>query len=210
MPRQPYELFDTPEQKALLESRNVLLQFDEIKKMVAESSSGFSLTVDTIKRLHYLAIHDIFVCAGNLRQQEVRISNTPHQPPPFVEVPGLTEEMCAYVNGNFGKSATHLAAYLMWRHNWIHPFNGGNGRTSRALSYLVLCARLGYYLPGSPTVPQQIADSAANRQRYQDALRRADIAHDNGLLDTSEMESLISDCLGAQLYTVYQAAAETS
>ena len=54
------------------------------------------------------------------------------------------------------KPPIHLAAYTMWRVNWIHPFAGGNGRTSRAVSNLVLCARLGYRLPGTLTVPEQI------------------------------------------------------
>ncbi|MBL8221394.1 MAG: Fic family protein, partial [Bryobacterales bacterium] len=31
---------------------------------------------------------------------------------------------------------------VMWRLNWIHPFFGGNGRTARSASYLVLCASL--------------------------------------------------------------------
>ena len=34
--------------------------------------------------------------------------------------------------------------------------SGGNGRTSRALSYLVMCARLGYRIPGTHTIPEQI------------------------------------------------------
>ncbi|HET9282483.1 MAG TPA: Fic family protein [Candidatus Angelobacter sp.] len=53
------------------------------------------------------------------------------------------------------KSAIHLAAYVIWRLNWIHPFADGNGRTSRALSYLVLCTRLGERLPGTVTIPDQ-------------------------------------------------------
>jgi Fic family protein len=45
----------------------------------------------------------------------------------------------------------HLAAYLMWRLNWIHPFADGNGRTSRIISYVVLSIRAGAILPGTPT-----------------------------------------------------------
>lgn len=129
-----------------------------------------------------------------------------HQPPPHEEVIPLVDQMCEYVNGHFGNSAVHLAAYVMWRHNWIHPFFGGNGRTSRAASYLVLCARLGYYLPGNPTVPQQIADAASNRERYYRALQAADAAGREKRLDVSEMESLVSDCLAAQLYSIHQQA----
>jgi Fic family protein len=118
----------------------------------------------------------------------------------------LVDEMCNYINANFGKSAVHLSAYVMWRHNWIHPFFGGNGRTSRAAAYLVLCARLGYDLPGSPTVPQQIADVPKSRDRYVKALQAADASDKNGRLDVSMMEDLVSDCLAAQLLSIHQQA----
>lgn len=211
MPREPHQLFDTPEQKADLEARNGLLQFDEVKKLVAESVSGFRLTPDILRRLQYLAIRDIYTCAGKFRTGAVyllRSDQDPnlHQPPPWEHVVPLVDGMCEYVNTHFNMSAIHLTAYVMWRHNWIHPFFGGNGRVSRALSYFVLCARLGYYLPGSPTVPQQIADVPKNRDRYYRALQAADAADRNGRLDVSSMEELVSDCLAAQLYSVHQQA----
>ena len=212
MPRESHQLFDTAEQKADLETRNGLLQFDEVKRMIAGSVSGFTFTPEVLLNLHYVAIHDIYTCAGSFRTGSVcimrngEIDNTFHQPPPCEQVRGLVDEMCAYINSNFGKSAIHLAAYVMWRHNWIHPFFGGKGRTSRASSYLVLCARLGYNLPGSPTVPQQIAEIAPNKDRYIAALHAADAAWGQGNIDVSAMEALISDCLAAQLYMIHQQA----
>lgn len=211
MPRSPHRLFDSPEQKAALEARNGLLQFDEVRKMVAESVSGFQLTPEILLRLHYLAIHDIYTCAGSFRTGAVYLARANpdpalHQPGPWQQVVPLVREMCDYVNGNFGKSAIHLSAYTMWRHNWIHPFFGGNGRTSRAAAYLVLCARLGYNLPGSPTVPEQIADIPRSNDRYFRALQAADASAQNGRLDVSAMEELISDCLAAQLLSIHQQA----
>jgi Fic family protein len=80
----------------------------------------------------------------------------------------MVEDLCDYVNGQWTtRTALHLAAYVMWRLNWIHPFTDGNGRTSRAASYLVLCLRLGYLLPGRRTIPDQIAE---DRTRYYKAL----------------------------------------
>jgi Fic family protein len=211
LPRDPHQLFDTPEQKADLEARNGLLQFDEVKRLIAESLSGFRLTPEILCRLHYLAIQGIYTCAGRFRDDAVillRSNPDPdlHQPPPWQQVVPRVDEMCEYVNTHFNMSAIHLTAYVMWRHNWIHPFFGGNGRVSRASSYLVLCARLGYNLPGSPTVPQQIADVPKNRDRYYRALQAADAADRNGRRDVSMMEGLVSDCLGAQLYSVHKQA----
>lgn len=207
------KLYNTPEEKAVLEARNGLLQFDEVKKLIAESRSreGFKITAHVLLRLQYLAIRDIYKCAGAFRDGPVyltRVISQPdlHQPGPWEEVPDHVEQMCGYVNANFGKSALHLSAFVMWRHNWIHPFFGGNGRTSRALAYLVLCARLGYDLPGSPTVPQLIADVPKNRDRYFRALHSADAADKNGRLDVSMMEELVSDCLAAQLLSIHNQA----
>ena len=118
-------------------------------------------------------------------------------------MPGLVNEMCKYVNENFGKSAVHLAAYVMWRHNWIHPFAGGNGRTSRGVSYLVLNVRLGFNLPGVNTIAQQIE---SDRRPYFAALREADEAFKKGTVDISAMEKLIEQALAAQLLSVHEKA----
>jgi hypothetical protein len=65
--RDPHQLFETPEQKADLESRNGLLQFDEVKRLVSQSLEVFQLTPEILCRLQYLAIHDIYTCAGKFR-----------------------------------------------------------------------------------------------------------------------------------------------
>ena len=106
------------------------------------------------------------------------------------------EGTCDYVNDNWGKSPLHLASYVMWRLNWIHPFTGGNGRTSRAVSYLVLCARLGYRLVGTNTIPEQIV---ANREPYYSALDAADLT---GNIDVTLMEALLEWMLAVQLSSV--------
>jgi fido (protein-threonine AMPylation protein) len=211
VPREPHQLFDSTEQKAVLESRNGLLQFDALKRMIAESVSGFTLTPAILLELHRLAIQDIYTCAGKFRTgpvyfQRAIVDPTLHQPPPPEQVIPLVDELCSYVNGNFGKAAIHLASYVMWRVNWVHPFFGGNGRTSRAASYLILCARLGYYLPGENTIPQQIAQNGNSHHRYERALQAADASYRNGRLDVSAMEEMMADLLGGQLYNLHQQA----
>ena len=56
MPRPAYQLYETLEKKADLESRNGLLQFDAVKQMVTELIPGFELKPRILARLHYLAI----------------------------------------------------------------------------------------------------------------------------------------------------------
>ncbi len=100
-------------------------------------------------------------------------------------------------------SPIHLAAYVMWRLNWIHPFADGNGRTSRIVSYVVLSVRLGYVLPGTPAIPDQIVE---NRTPYFDALDAADAANSRGQLDVSKMEHLLEGLLAKQLMSIYELA----
>lgn len=112
---------------------------------------------------------------------------------------------CAITSTTTGKMRrpAHLSAYLMWRMNWIHPFFGGNGRTSRAISYLALCAKLGFVLPGTKTIPELIAE---DRDPYYKALRLADVEWEKQLLDVSAMEDLISRLLAAQLVQIHEQA----
>jgi Fic family protein len=161
------------------------------------------LTPAILHELQRIAINQIYTCAGNFRDGAVVIEGVKHQPPPHTDVPSLVNNLCAYVNDNWATSPIHLAAYAMCRLNWIHPFFGGNGRASRAISYLVLCARLGFTIPGDRTIPDQIV---AHREPYFSALQAADAAWEFGKLDLSEMETLLGELLATQLLSVHERA----
>lgn len=176
----------TDEQIADLEGANGLLQFDRVAELIraAVTPSGgtqFRLRPATVLELNRIAVAGLEPTAGTWRTVDVTISGSVHQPPPWQEVAGQADDMCDYVNSHW-ESATplHLAAYLMWRINWIHPFANGNGRTSRAVSYLVLCIRLGYELPGEYTVADQIVD---DRSEYYRALDEADASYASGAVN---------------------------
>src|SRR3546814_11307221 len=91
---------------------------------------------------------------------------------------------------------TELAAFGLWRLNWIHPFIEGNGRTARAACYFLLCVRSGALLPGRKIVPERIKE---DRDGYERALFAADRAWDKGHLDFSVMEDYMAKLLKAQL-----------
>jgi Fic family protein len=196
------ELVTDPVEKATVESRNAVNQFDLVMTMVEHwtSSTGpkpFRLRPSMILDLHRAALESLSLYAGNWRPGSVAIAESKHTPPASFLVPGLIEELCDHVNENFRKSAIHLAAYVMWKVNWIHPFVDGNGRTSRALSYLVLCVRLGYRIPGTKTIPDLIS---VDKMPYYDALEAADKG------DLTQMEKLLGELLANQLLTVIDAA----
>lgn len=203
-----HQLFSDPQQKAKLEARNGLLQFDEVLRLIRESGHSFKLRPSTIQRLQRLAIQDVYTCAGNFRTTPVIIKGTTHQPPDASEVSEHVDELCEYVQSNWpAASPLHLSSYVMWKLNWIHPFSGGNGRTSRALSYLVFCAKLGYPIPGTNTIPVQIV---SNRAPYYAALDAADDAWAEKRIDVTVMEQLLAEMLANQLTSVMDDATSGS
>jgi hypothetical protein len=64
-----HQLFGDEDQKAELEARNGLLQFDEVIRLVGavERGASFRLRPSTLQTLHRIAIQDIDTCAGNYR-----------------------------------------------------------------------------------------------------------------------------------------------
>ncbi len=200
-------LVDDEDERARVEAANGLKQFDQVIGMVREWTDGgrrFKLRPSMLLALQRTALEGLSSYAGNYRPGAVAIGKSKHVPPAAYLVPELVEDMCEYVNSNFdSKTAAHLAAYVMWRINWIHPFADGNGRTSRAASYLVLSVKSGYVLPGAKTIPEQIA---LNKPPYYEALEAADEACVQGRIDVSRMEELLSATLATQLVDYHKRA----
>lgn len=201
------ELISDPEQRARQEAQNGLRQFDEVIEQVnywLQPERPFKLRISAILSLHRRALEGISSFAGVFRPGGIEIKGSKHTPPGAHLVAENVEQMCDYINENWAKaSPLHLAAYTLWRMNWIHPFVDGNGRTSRAVSYLVLSARLGYVLPGTITIPEQISK---NKDPYYQALEAADKANAVGKLDLTEMERLLESLLASQLVSVLNSA----
>jgi Fic family protein len=145
--------------------------------------------------LHKLAVQNIYPCAGSFRSGPVTVG--PHTPPDAWQVQNLSGEALDWINGQNGSvSALERAAYALWRFNWIHPIFGGNGRTSRAVAYMIVCLEHGAMLPGQPTMPALIYE---HRRRYVQALRAADRAEAEGKPDFSEMVDFLQEMLTRQL-----------
>jgi fido (protein-threonine AMPylation protein) len=193
----PPRLSLTPAQEARQAAENGFRQFDRLSQLIQQGieeykTGRFKLRVSTLQELDRLAVEGMVDGPGHFRRGPILIGEAKHKPPHATEVTRLVEDMCEYVNENWGRSAVHLAAYVMWRLNWIHPFEDGNGRTSRAASYLVLCVRLRTELPGTRTVPERIA---ADKRPYYAALEAADAADREGRVDVSLMEALLQHLL---------------
>lgn len=209
IPARP-DLIQDEEEVARREAENALRQYDAVLDMidsVARDNRPFRLRPSMISRLHEIALDGISNFAGRYRPGPVKIAKSKHIPPDAHRVQELVEELCDWVNEHWKDRPIFLSAYVMWRLNWIHPFEDGNGRTSRAVAYLVLCCRLGDRLPGRKTIPEQIAE---NKEPYYDALEEADSAYERGELDISKMEELLEGYLATQLKSVFENARAAS
>ncbi|WGJ13098.1 Fic family protein [Methylocapsa sp. D3K7] len=197
-------LITDPIELAKAEARNGLKQYDAGVQaaQTAIERGGFKLRPSLICSLHREALDGLSSYAGIFRPGGVEIGKSKHEPPPAHLVPELVENLCDYVNNNWERStALHLAAYVMWRLNWIHPFADGNGRTSRTVSDVVLSIRAGYVPSGSPSIPDQIVK---NRTPYFEALEAADEAWKQNILDLSKMESFLETLLARQLRAFFE------
>jgi Fic family protein len=201
-------LLSDPDAIARREAENGLRQFtlalDIIRTHVKDSERSFKLRAGPILQLHQAALDGLHRLAGTFRNTAVKIHGSLHQPPEPAFVADEVQMMCQYVNDNWTKSAVHLAAYVLWKMNWIHPFSDGNGRTARAVSYVVLSIKLDSLLPGTPTIPEQIA---ANKDPYYNALEAADKAWIGNKIDVAALETLLGDMLATQLLNAAKEAA---
>jgi Fic family protein len=199
-------LIEDPMELAKREAANALDQFDwamdEVGRWIVANKP--SLKISMLLSLHRKAMDGIDPYAGNFRPAAVAIKGSSHQPISGDDVPRNIEEMLEYLSENWAdKTAIHLCSYAMWRLNWIHPFADGNGRTSRMISYMVLCGSLRQVLPGTRTIPEQISE---DKGPYYKALEAADEGYKRGQVDVSKMEKLLEEYLAVQLIEIHDQA----
>ncbi|MEB2605985.1 Fic family protein [Burkholderia cenocepacia] len=150
------------------------------------------LSTQVIKALNYHAIACLHAYAGEFRPCQVYVGT--HTPPAEYRVQALMDDFVNWMNLNLKSvDPVVLAAYALWRFNYIHPFINGNGRTARAVCYFVLCITAGGWLPGAVILPELIK---RERDRYVLGLRFADATNGNIIL----LHGLLADLLFEQIH----------
>lgn len=200
------ELVKDEAERARIEAANALRQFDAamIELRTWLSRPVRRLKPSDISDLHRILMERLSEYAGLYRPAKIKIRGSYHVPPKAQDVARYVEELCEYLVDNWEKKPSiHLAAYTLWRINWIHPFSDGNGRTARIVSYLILCAHAGKELPGDLTIPEQIA---GNKRPYYVALETADDRLKRGEVDVGALEELLNSYLANQLFDFYKVA----
>ncbi len=121
--------------------------------------------------LHQRVMDSISALAGTLRTEESAIFNQAgvaiYLTPAPAKIKGLLDQLLTYCNDNFDPPPISAGVAHVWFEK-IHPFEDGNGRIGRLLSYALLKA--GDYDFGG-IVPMEVY-LEAHRQEYYDELGR--------------------------------------
>lgn len=177
---------------------NLNRQYDFLRSVVlaAMDVQRPYLSQTVIKALNYHAITCLHTNAGEYRPCPVHVGS--YQPPQHFRVQALMDDFVNIVNRFWENSdPVALAALVLWRLNWIHPFINGNGRTARVTCYYVICLKSGGWLPGSKLLPELISD---NRPEYVAALQVADASLQQGKeVDLAPLHALLTRLLDQQL-----------
>ena len=176
---------------------NLARQYSFLESLVetAVALSRPILSLEMIQSLNYHAIACLHAHSGQIRPCRVHVGH--YDPPAEHRVPALMSILVEDVNRHWEKhDPVYLAAYALWRLNWIHPFINGNGRTARLVAYYIVCISAGGLLPGTPALPDLLR---RDRPIYVAALQRADASLVAGKLDLTELCALINKLLDEQL-----------
>ena len=180
-----------------VQEQNLIRQYDLMTNCIEIGLRQGPVSFDKylLWALNHAAVTNISAFGGRFREEPIYVGG--HRPPHFKDVPDWMDRFISNVQENwFIWSPTELAAYGLWRLNWIHPFVEGNGRTARAVCYFLLCVRAGALLPGRKILPERIKDDRAG---YEAALVAADQAWNDGNLDFTDMEAYLAPLVEAQL-----------
>ncbi len=120
---------------------------------------------------------------GKYREINITITKSPHIPPDVSQVPSYMEELFNFIN-RLRRPQYDLLKVAVSHHRfaWIHPFDNGNGRVVRLLTYAML-ARYGFRVR---RIINPTAIFCSNRQKYCNYLSLADQGTNKGLISWCE------------------------
>lgn len=131
-----------------------------------------------IRELHALTVDGLVregdATPGNYRSRPVGIAQSSHLPPEPFRVADYMAELVRFINQeNAPKYDLIKIALAHHRFVWIHPFNNGNGRTVRLLTYALLL-KFGFKVQQGDRILNPTAIFCNDRERYYEMLGVAD------------------------------------
>lgn len=155
-----------------------LYNIQQAIKFIEEHVNNTPLNKQFICELHKIVVKDLkndgSKYPGRYRPKDVKILQSTHTPPSHLKVPELMDDLLKFVNldtePQFDLLKTAVAHH---RFAAIHPFDNGNGRTVRLLTYAML-TRQRFIDDQGFRLLNPSAIFVINRQKYYDMLAVAD------------------------------------
>ena len=168
--------------EAIKEIRNIREGIRFIEDTITPDTT---ITLGHIRELHKIAVKglkdDGSKTPGRFREEEVKIQNSNHTPPIHNDVPRLMQELADYINekseAKFDILKTAVAHH---RFTAIHPFDNGNGRTARLLTYAML-AKQKFVDDYGMRILNPSSIFCIDRQEYYNKLAKADGGSKSGI-----------------------------
>ncbi len=179
----------TRQSERLLEIQNIDNAMALVDRAV-EPRKG--ITKGLVSELHKIVVTGLTVEGdsrpGLYRKKNVSITGSSHVPPDFTQVDQYMDELIEFINADYNDKFDLLRTALVHhRFVWVHPFENGNGRVVRLVTYAMLIDR-GFR--GLNVSEGRILNPSAvfciDRDKYYSMLSGADAGTDKGLLDWCE------------------------
>jgi len=172
--------------ESLLELRNIQQAIQFIEENIATSSIDRAFVCELQKIVVKDLKRDGSKFAGQYRPADVKITKSTHVPPSHLQVPELMQELMEFINSN-NEPQYDLLKTAMAHHRFtaIHPFDNGNGRTVRLLTYAML-TRQRFIDDKGFRLLNPSAIFCMDRQKYYDSLSIADAGGDDNNLQWCE------------------------
>ncbi|HMT26901.1 MAG TPA: Fic family protein [Candidatus Absconditabacterales bacterium] len=179
------------EKKLSEEEKNQEIQNIEKAMSFIEDNTLERTAIDRayISQLHMIITENLSVEGsknpGDLRKVNVTITGSKHTPPDFKVVQDYFDEFVKFTNSSHREQYQLLmVAIAHHRFAYIHPFDNGNGRMGRVITYAFLI-KMGFQVKKGRIINSS-AIFYSNRQKYYDMLAKADSLKDNDILSWCE------------------------
>jgi Fic family protein len=172
----------TVKSESINEIRNIR---NGIKFIEDNVNTKGTVTLGFIRELHKIAVRNLTndgsKTPGKFRMEEVKINKSNLKPPLYTEIPSLMQELVDYINQNNEPQLDIIkTAIAHHRFTAIHPFDNGNGRTARLLTYAML-AKQKFVDDHGMRLLNPSSIFCIDRQNYYNKLSLADTYSQEGL-----------------------------
>jgi Fic family protein len=152
---------------------------------IEENISNIEINRVFLSELHKIVVNNLSregsKLPGEYRKENVSIKGAKHTPPDFLQVESYMDELFDFINRRDETKYDLLKiAIVHHRFAWIHPYDNGNGRTVRLITYAML-VKQGFHVEKGGRIVNPTAIFCCDREKYNEALAKADEGSDEGI-----------------------------